>query len=129
MWGNARHLFLIFAMLLLSVGHVPAARAAEWFAMRTYSNLSFIPEEGDTVGLSVTIIPYSYGIKTLWRHGGGPLTVEGAFDAVPDGEFLVVEIPPGQGNEGTWKLRETGKVLTVYSPRDVRFRLRRMQSH
>jgi hypothetical protein len=122
--GNVGRVFLTLVVLLLAAGHVSAARAAEpWFALRTYSDMVFIPEEGDTVGLAVTIIPHS------WRHGDGPLTVEGAFDAVREGEFLVVEIPPGQGNEGTWRLHETGNILMVYSPRGVRFRLRRTRFH
>jgi hypothetical protein len=109
-------------VFLLVAAYAPRLGAQEmWAALRNYSDLTFNKYSGDWNGLAVTLIPYNapqttgeWHIKVLWRSTGPEVKPPVLLDAVPDGEFLVIEVPTYEGS-GTWKLLEKGNTLTAYN--------------
>jgi hypothetical protein len=112
-------------VFLLVAAYVPRLSAQEqWMALRSYTALNFIKDEGEWCCLAVTLVPYSQfrdtdgsypstGIKVLWRPAGPWVDPPVLLDAVSDGEFLVIEVPPEYEGNGTWRLIEKGNSLTA----------------
>jgi hypothetical protein len=109
------------ATFLLVAAQAPRLSAQEmWAALRNYSNLTFNKYSGDWNGFAVTLIPYNetqttgeWHIKVLWRSTPSWVHPPVLLDAMPEGEFLVIEVPQYEGSE-TWKLLEKDGTLTAY---------------
>jgi hypothetical protein len=104
------------AAFMLVAALAPRAGAQERdMALRIYSDIVFINEEGDWDGLAATLVPYSDGIKVLWRSAGPFVYPATLLNAVADGEFLVIEVPPEYAGyaSGTCYLLQKGNTLTA----------------
>jgi hypothetical protein len=120
MQGKIRIAFGLGAFLLVAA-YAPRAGAQEmWAALRNYSDLTFNKDSGDWTGLAVTLVPYNtpqttgeWHIKVLWRSTVAWVAPPVLLDAVSDGEFLVIEVPPEYEASGTWRLLEKGNTLTA----------------
>ncbi len=118
--GRSLGIALGLGAFLLVATPVCRSSAQEMEAtLRNYSDLTFNEDSGDWTGFAVTLIPYNetqttgeWHTKVLWRMTASWVHPPVLLDAVPEGEFLVIEVP-GYAS-GTWKLLEKDGTLTAY---------------
>jgi hypothetical protein len=121
-------LFFISAVL------APRVQSEElWMALRRYTALSFDNGQGTWCCLALAVVPYHERgdeiehnrVQVLWRRAGPRVDPPLLLEAVREGDFLVVEVPPEAADGGTWRLHETPSLITAYSPSGHVYKLRR----
>ena len=132
MWMT-RTAFLAFAAacLLAWGGSCWAAGVSPWTQARVYSDIVYIKQEGETVGLEVALLPHSSGLQVLWRGAGPRVGKAVLLDAEPEMQApyrrWVVELPRDTDGGGQWVLEEKGNVLIGTGPQGRAFRLKRLR--
>jgi hypothetical protein len=118
--------FALVAWMLVSMSVVPTAAMAgdTPLGMRVYSGMNVIKTEGEFSGLQVAIVPYSRGLKALWRSGNGRLDPPLLLDVVKEGRTMKVVVPDDNDMFGEWILTPDGNVLHARGPRDLHFDLK-----
>jgi hypothetical protein len=95
--------------------------------VRVYSNVSYIPSEGEFVGDQIMIIPSNDGEKVLWRTASGEFDAPMLLDAIKQGpELIKVQVPNSVIFAGEWTLEIRGTLLYATGPKGVKFSLKQV---
>jgi len=95
-------------------------------ALAVYSDLNFIENEREFVGLQVAIVPYRDGQKLLWRSAGPFLNAPLLLDIAKMRDTLRVVIPDGNDDAGIWNFTLKGNVLYAVGPRGQKYNLKKI---
>jgi hypothetical protein len=112
-----------------------AARAADEgnvaAGLAVYSDMNFIEDEREYVGLQIALIPFNKDgkptrYKVLWRAAGPFLNTPLLLDAVQKGKSLTVVVPDGNETSGTWTLTLKGNVYDAVGPGSLKYTLKKI---
>ena len=115
------------AFLLLSDNVVWAADERNSPAgLAVYSDINFIENEREFVGLQVAIVPYRDGQKLLWRSAGPFLNAPLLLEVTKVGDVLRVVVPDGDDDAGVWNFTHRGNVLYAVGPKGQKYNLKKI---
>jgi hypothetical protein len=119
-------------VLLLVCGNIAKAGGETNSAagLAVYSDINFIAEESEFVGLQVVLVPYidadKSRLKMLWRSAGPFLETPVLLDVDQQGKTFKVVVPAGQELAGAWTLTLKGNVLYAVGPGSSKYNLKRI---
>jgi hypothetical protein len=124
MFLRAIGLIAVITPLFLGVPSYAKDSTTNITGIRLYSSMSFVKTEGEFYGLEIVLVPYSRGLKVLWRSGSGRLDPPLLLDAIQETNQVKVIVPETNDLFGEWTLSQNGRLLHAKGPRDLHFDLK-----
>lgn len=117
---------IVFALLAWSGPGRAQDESNSPAGLAVYSDLNFIQQEGEFVGLQIAIVPDHEGQKILWRSAGPFISPAVLLDVVKTGDVLKVVVPDSDLYRGVWRLTLKSNVVYADGP-NGKFVLKRIR--